>query len=154
MIKILVLRIVLLLTFTVFQSTAFAAGSDNDYGTASKMPASYLKAVKVIKLGEFQTAIQLLKSADNNKPNDANINNLLGFAHRKIGDLVEAGAYYRKALSIDGKHKGALEYQGELFLKVGNKAAAQKNLEKLDKICWLGCSELDDLEAAIKNHKS
>jgi hypothetical protein len=26
-------------------------------------------------------------------------------------------------------------------------------LQKLDKICWLGCSELDDLRTAIRNHQ-
>jgi Flp pilus assembly protein TadD len=141
-------------TVTVVSGAALAAGSDSDYGTASKMPSDYSKAVKIIKSGDYLEAINLLKSADRNKEKDADINNLLGFTHRKIGELDKAGAYYRKALKIDGKHKGALEYQGELFLMIGNKAAAEDNLRKLDKICWLGCSELDDLRTAIKNHKS
>ena len=154
MFKIPFLQILLYLTVTIFSGAAFAAGSDNDYGTASEMPPSYVKAVKVIKSGNYQEAIQLLKSANNNKPRNADINNLLGFAHRKIGDLDKAGAYYRKALKINGKHKGALEYQGELFLMVGNVAAAEENLKRLDKICWLGCKELSDLRTAIENHKS
>ena len=148
------LRILLCLNVTMFSGAAIAAGSGDDYGTTSKMPSSYQKAVKIFKSGKYQEAIALLKSADSIKPKDADINNLLGFSHRKTGDLEKAGAYYRKALEIDGKHKGALEYQGELFLMVGNKAAAEDNLRKLDKICWLGCSELDDLQAAIKNYKS
>ena len=147
-------RILLCLTFTFFSCAAFAAGSSSDYSTTSKMPSSYVKAVKIIKSGKYQEAIPLLKSADRKKPKDADINNLLGYTHRKIGDLDKADAYYRKALQIDRKHKGALEYQGELFLMVGNKAAAEENLKKLTKICWLGCSELDDLRSAIKNHKS
>ncbi len=147
------LRIFLCLNLTTFSGAAFAAGSGYDYRTTSDMPASYVKAVKIIETGKYQEAIQLLKLANSKKPKDADINNLLGFSHRKIGDLDKAGAYYRKALKIDGKHKGALEYQGELFLMVGKKAAAEENLRKLDEICWLGCSELNDLEAAIKNHK-
>ena len=148
------LKILLCLTLTIFSGAAFAAGSDNDYGTTVEMPPSYVKAVKVIKSGNYEEAIQLLKSANNKKPRDADINNLLGFTHRKIGELEKADAYYRKALKINGKHKGALEYQGELFLMVGNRAAAEENLKKLDKICWLGCKELDDLRTAIKKHKS
>ena len=138
----------------MFSGATFAAGSGDDYGTTSKMPSSYMKAVKIIKSGKYQEAIPLLKLADSKKPKDADINNLLGFTHRKTGDLDKAGAYYRKALKIDRKHKGALEYQGELFLMVGNKAAAEDNLRKLDQICWLGCSEFDELQAAIKNYKS
>ena len=148
------LRILLCLNVTMFSGATFAASSGDDYGTTSKMPSSYQKAVKIIKSGKYLEAIQLLKLADSIKPKDADIKNLLGFTHRKTGDLDKAGAYYRKALKIDNKHKGALEYQGELFLMVGNKAAAEDNLRKLDKICWLGCSELDDLRAAIKNYKS
>jgi len=46
-----------------------------------------------------------------------------------------------------------LEYQGELFLILGNKDAAADNLAKLDKICWMGCSEYDDLKQAIAESK-
>lgn len=148
------LRVLLCLTVTVFSDAALAAGSDSDYGTASKMPSDYSKAVKIIKSGGYLEAIRLLRSADREKAKDADIYNLLGFTHRKIGELDKAGTYYRKALKIDEKHKGALEYQGELFLMIGNKAAAEENLKKLDKICLLGCSELDDLRTAIRNHKS
>ena len=148
------LRILLCLNVTMFSGATFAAGSGDDYGTTSKMPSSYQKAVKIIKSGKYQEAISLSKLANSIKPKDAVINNLLGFTHRKTGDLEKAGAYYRKALKIDVNHRGALEYQGELFLMLGNKAAAEDNLRKLDKICWLGCSELDDLQTAIKNYKS
>ena len=148
------LRILLCLNVTMFSGAAFAASSGDDYGTTAKMPSSYMKAVKIIKSGKYREAIPLLMLADSKKPKDADIYNLLGFSHRKTGDLEKASAYYRKALKIDGKHKGALEYQGELFLMLGNKAAAEGNLRKLDKICWLGCSELDDLQTAIKNFKS
>ena len=143
------LRILLSLIVTMFSGATFAAGSGDDYGTTSTMPSSYQKAVKIIKSGKYQEAIPSLKLAESKKPKDADIANLLGGTHRKIGDLEKAGIYYRKALKIDGKHKGALEYQGELFLMVGNKAVAEDNLRKLDKICWLDCSEFYDLQTAI-----
>jgi tetratricopeptide (TPR) repeat protein len=145
------LRILLSLTIAIFSVPAFAAGFDSDYGATSKMPASYVKAVKVIRLGNYQEAIVLLESANNKIPKDTDIINLLGFTHRKIGDLGKAGNYCSEALKIDSEHKGALDYQGELFLLVGNKAAAKENLKKLDKICWLGCGELDDLRTELKS---
>ena len=148
------LRILMCLIVTMFSNATFAAGSGEDYSATSKMPPSYQKAIKIIKSGKYQEAISLLKLADSIKPKDTDINNLLGFIHRKTGDPEKAGDYYRKAPKIDRKHKGALEYQGELFLMIGDMAAAEDNLRKLDKICWLGCSELDDLQTAIKNYKS
>ena len=137
----------------MFSGAAFAAGSGDDYRTTSTMPSSYQKTVKIIKSGKYQEAISLLKLSYRINPNDADINSLLRFTYRRTRDLDKASAYYRKALKIDRKHKGALEYQDELFLMVGDKAAAEDNLRKLDKICWIGFSELDDLQTAIKYDK-
>ena len=131
---------------------AFAAGGEGYAPTAAK-PAAYNKALVLIKDNNYDKAIVKLKEAEAAAKKDADIQNLLGFAHRKSGKLDEAAKYYKSALALDPKHKGALEYQGELFLMRGDKVSAEKNLQKLDKICWLGCSELDDLRTAIRNYK-
>ena len=131
---------------------AFAAGGD-DYAPTAAKPAAYNKALVLIKNNNYDKAIVKLKEAEAAAKKDADIQNLLGFSHRKSGKLDEAAKYYKSALALDTKHKGALEYQGELFLMLGDKAGAEKNLKKLDKICWLGCSELDDLRTAIRNYK-
>ena len=66
------------------------------------------------------------------------------------GKLGKSDAYYKKALQIDPMHKGALEYQGELFLQLGKLADAQQNLKKIQKICWLPCNAEKQLEKAIE----
>ena len=137
------------LLISLSAQTAFGAGGDNNYASASQKPVGYKKALALIAAEKFQEAIAPLHSAEKSAGNDADIQNLLGFVHRKIGKLDAAGVYYQRALEIDPKHKGALEYQGELFLMLGDKGAARANLAKLDKICWLGCSEYDDLKKAI-----
>jgi Flp pilus assembly protein TadD len=142
----------LLLLANFFSSLVFAAGSD-DYSAATSKPAAYNQALNLIKGKNYSEAIIKLQEAENQTKSDADIQNLLGFSSRKSGKLDEAAKYYEKALSLDPKHKGALEYQGELFLMLGDKASAEKNLQKLDKICWLGCSELDDLRTAIRKYK-
>ena len=131
---------------------AFAAGGD-DYAPTAAKPAAYNKALVLIKDNNYDKAIVKLKEAEAAAKKDADIQNLLGFAHRKSAKLDEAAKYYKSALALDPKHKGALEYQGELFLMRGDKVSAEKNLQKLDKICWLGCGELDDLRTAIKDYK-
>ena len=75
--------------------------------------------------------------------------NLMGFALRKTGDKQQAMTFYRKALDFDPEHKGALEYQGELFLELGQPEQARANLAKLAGLCPAGCEELDDLREAI-----
>ena len=129
--------------------TAFGAGGDGSYAASTKKPAGYNEAVALIAAGKYQEAIPLLQSTEKLATTDADIQNLLGFTHRKAGKLDAAASYYKRALEINPKHKGALEYQGELFLMLGDKDAATANLAKLDKICWLGCSEYDDLKQAI-----
>jgi Flp pilus assembly protein TadD len=129
--------------------TALGAGGDSNYSSAPQKPAGYNDAVALIAAEKYQEAILPLQSAEKSAQNDADIQNLLGFVHRKTGKLDAAGGYYQRALEINPKHKGALEYQGELFLMRGDKDAAEANLAKLDKICWLGCSEYDDLKKAI-----
>ena len=133
--------------------TAFGAGGEGGYATSTKKPAGYNEAVALIAAEKYQEAILSLKSAVKLATTDADIQNLLGFAHRKTDKLDAAASYYKRALEINPKHKGALEYQGELFLMLGDKDAAADNLAKLDKICWLGCSEYDDLKQAIAKSK-
>ena len=48
---------------------------------------------------------------------------------------------------------GALEYQGELYLTIGDLDLAKANLQRLDKLCWLGCDEYDDLRASIEDYQ-
>lgn len=122
---------------------------DTNYSSVAQKPAGYKEAVALIAEDKYQEAIVPLKSAEKLAQNDADIQNLLGFVHRKTGKLDAASNYYQRALRINPKHKGALEYQGELFLMRGDKDAAQENLAKLDKICYLGCSEYVDLKKAI-----
>ena len=80
----------------------------------------------------------------------ADLYNLLGFTARKSGDLVGASGYYEKALKINAKHIGALQYQGELFITLGEIENAKQNLIKIEKICWLfSCKEGNMLKSAI-----
>ena len=57
---------------------------------------------------------------------------------------------FEKALKLNAKHIGALQYQGELFITLGEIENAKKNLEKIGKICWLfSCNEEKLLKTAI-----
>jgi tetratricopeptide (TPR) repeat protein len=79
----------------------------------------------------------------------ADIYNLVGFSHRKSGDMKQAATFYAKALDFDANHKGALEYQGEMFVELGQVDKAKANLTKLVALCPTGCEEREDLEKAI-----
>ena len=73
----------------------------------------------------------------------------MGFALRKSGKFDAAELAYAQALRLDPHHRGALEYQGELFLALSDLTAAEANLARLAALCPGGCDERAELAAAI-----
>ena len=138
---------VILLITCASPLTLKAAGGSND-NFASKKSRDYQRAVSYIKKSEYGAAVPLLRKELEKNPGNADAHNYMGYVMRKRNDLKNSAVHYEKALEIDPKHLGALEYQGELFLTLGNLDLAKANLEKLDKLCWLGCDEYDDLKAS------
>ena len=104
---------------------------------------------KSIEVGDYGPALALLKIADKSFPSDADVNNLLGYTSRKLKQYSQAATYYTRALKIDPKHLGALEYQGELFLIQKKSSAAKSNLAKIKVICGTNCEEYQELKKAI-----
>ncbi|MGI2033912.1 tetratricopeptide repeat protein [Rhizobium panacihumi] len=79
----------------------------------------------------------------------ADLYNLLGFANRKLKRYDAAAKWYKEALYYAPDHRPALEYQGELFIALGDLDAAQANLDLLTLFCPNGCAEKDTLAKAI-----
>ena len=131
-------------------STSYSSSSDDSSGPYS--PTNRFKDInKLIKLEKFAEAHKMLKSLKKVNTDEADRLNLLGFTARKSGDLAAAGDYYQKALALNPRHTGALEYQGELFIQLGKIELAKANLAKIDKICWLPCNAERELKKAIEN---
>lgn len=101
----------------------------------------------------WQAAIDELKRV--NARRDADWNNLMGYALRKQAtpDLAGAQNHYDAALRIDPKHRGALEYSGELYLMKGELAKAEGRLQTLAQACN-ACEELEDLKEATARYKA
>jgi tetratricopeptide (TPR) repeat protein len=80
----------------------------------------------------------------------------MGYSLRKAAtpDLNAAERYYNEALRIDPKHRGALEYSGELYLMKGDLAKAEQRLAALDKACFMPCEEFTDLKKAVQAFKA
>ena len=134
-------------------NNVFSAASSSDSNNKTKSSA-YLSAEKLINKKQYSDAIVKLNDALVTDSKNADIYNYLGFSHRKLGKMEDAAFFYNKALEINPKHKGALEYQGEMFLTLNQIGKAEDNLKKLDKICFLGCSEFDKLKKSIMDKKS
>jgi tetratricopeptide (TPR) repeat protein len=117
-------------------------------------PDALATARALIADNKWVAAIDELKRI--NQPSNADWNNLMGYSHRKARtpDYAAAERYYDAALAIDPKHRGALEYSGELFLMIGDLARAEQRLAALDKACFLPCDEFKDLKKAVAAYKA
>ncbi len=91
-----------------------------------------------------------------NAVGNADWNNLMGYSLRKAKapDLAGAEKFYNEALRLNPKHRGALEYSGELYLMLGDLAKAEQRLAALDKACTLPCEEYTDLKKAVARFKA
>ena len=119
---------------------------------ASSVDPDYAAGRKALDSKNWNAAIKSLSLAARRNPDNADIQNYLGFAHRKSGKLDLAFKHYKQALSLDPRHRGAHEYIGEAYLMKGDLKSAEKHLKALREICSLTCEELTDLERAIANH--
>ena len=124
-------------------------GDGGGGGGPTKGSSEDKHAVKAIKKEDYSSAADLLQNVVAEKPGNANAWNYLGFSLRNLQQFDDALAAYEKALQINPKHKGALEYLGELFLMTDQPEMARAQLEKLDDACFLSCKELRMLRKRI-----
>ena len=135
-------------------SSSYSSSGYGNYGSKkdkkNKVFDPFERIYSLIRLEKFAEAHEALKFISVPTPSkQADKYNLLGFTARKSGNLKTAGEYYEKALEINPKHIQALEYQGELYLQLGDIDQAKRNLEKINEICWLICKEKKMLKNAI-----
>jgi tetratricopeptide (TPR) repeat protein len=104
-----------------------------------------------IKAKQYPAALVQLKVLAVKYPQNPDVSSLYGHALWKTGNPSQGMVYYNRALELQPSHKGALEYQGELFVELGQVDKAKENLAKLNRLCLFGCEEYNDLKAAIEH---
>lgn len=130
--------------------SALAAGSSST--PSAEQPDLYKQAKDLIDGEKYAEAIPLLEQSLKEKGDYADALNLLGFAHRKLGDAQMGLDYYLKALALEPEHLGANEYLGELYLEMKDLPKAEERLAVLEKACGQ-CEEWEDLSEAIEAYK-
>ena len=143
--------ITILVSFIV--STSYSAGTDS--GDETNYGEDYKSAVKLIIKKKYDNAIEKLMDLVDVSSSDftkADVLNEIGFAFRKNNDLDNASKYYLMALSEDPNHLGALEYQGEMFVDLGQKDNALANLNKLKDLVGENNSYYKELDSYISRN--
>jgi Flp pilus assembly protein TadD len=130
-----------------------AAGMDSPAPSARPADPDYEGGKQAIEAQNWKTALDSFSRVASREPNNADVQNYLGYAWRKSGNLELAFKHYNEALRLDPGHKGAHEYIGEAYLMADNLAKAEEHLARLDKLCFFSCEEYRDLKKAIEAYR-
>ena len=132
----------------------FAAANLGDTDEGSSDNPNFQEGKKAIEAQDWTKAIALLVKAAEAEPKNADIQNYLGYASRKAGNLEAALKYYDQALQLNPRHKPAHEYMGEAYLLANNLQKAEEHLEELQKLCTpIPCDEYKELKRAVDAYK-
>nr|WP_297357873.1 tetratricopeptide repeat protein [uncultured Caldimonas sp.] len=88
------------------------------------------------------------------EPRNADAHNLLGYSYRWMDRMDDSFRHYARALELQPDHRGAHEYVGIAYLKVGNPAKAEEHLARLQQICGANCEESRSLRAKLDEYRA
>ena len=132
--------------------SVFAEPTETKPGAASNDP-DYAAGKQALDQKDWGEAVKRFRQAALRDPDNADLQNYLGFSYRNLGQLDAAFQHYQRALELNPRHRGAHEYAGEAYLMVGDLGRAEEHLAALRKICLLPCEELGDLERQIAAYR-
>lgn len=146
-------RVLLAVWLSLFATLSFAEAYEAN-PTAAERDEDYKAGKKALADKNWTEAAARFKVAARRDPDNADLQNYLGYSHRNLKQFDLAFAYYKRAIELNPRHRGAHEYIGEAYLMVGNLPSAEKHLKALRDICLLPCEELADLEKAVREHRA
>jgi tetratricopeptide (TPR) repeat protein len=127
--------------FTIYiiaTSAAFGAGSAAGSGALKREQGAqpvqvYNQGIQLMHSKKFAEAQVKFQQALSENPNFAEAHNNLAYSLRKQGpqNYAKALEHYNKAIQLKPALAEAYEYRGVLFLKLGRKVDAEKDLATL-----------------------
>jgi tetratricopeptide (TPR) repeat protein len=130
---------------TTMASVASVA-SDADW---AQLEPDFKAGKKALGAQDWNGAIAAFELAALRDPLNADIQNYIGYAYRRLRQLEPAMGHYQQALTLNPRHRGAREHLGEAYLVLGEPAKAEQMLTELENLCLIPCEEYDDLKQAI-----
>jgi Flp pilus assembly protein TadD len=140
-------------TILVLPVAAIALPAEDESADV-KLDPDFVTGKRAIDAKNWDAAIKAFSSAALRDTRNADIQNYLGYAYRKVGQLEASFRHYERALALSPRHRGAHEYIGEAYLVVDNLAKAEEHLAALQTICLIPCEEFEELKEKIEQYKS
>jgi len=132
-------------------TTMASVAPDADW---AQLDPDFKAGKKALRAGNWSGAIAAFELAALRDPTNADIQNYIGYAHRRLREMGPAIGHYQKALMLNSRHRSAHEHLGEAYLVLGEPAKAQQLLTALENLCLIPCEEYDDLKRAITAYKT
>jgi tetratricopeptide (TPR) repeat protein len=131
-------------------STMASVASDADW---AQLDPDFKAGKKALGAEDWNGAITSLELAALRDPLDADIQNYIGYAYRRLRQLGPAIGHYQQALTLNPRHRSAHEHLGEAYLVLGESAKAEQLLAALGNLCLIPCEEYDDLKRVLAAYK-
>jgi len=127
-------------------STMDSVADNEDW---AKLDPDFADGKRALGAGDWNGAIAALKLAALRDTRNADIQNYIGYAYRRLRELDPAFTHYQQALALNPRHRSAHEHLGEAYLVKGDLSKAEQHLVALERICLIPCDEHGDLQRAI-----
>ncbi|MBI5446701.1 MAG: tetratricopeptide repeat protein [Deltaproteobacteria bacterium] len=131
---------------------AHAIGTDSPASAGRPADKDFETGKRAIEGQNWKAALDAFNRVAAREPRNADVQNYLGFAWRKSGNVDLAFKHYQEALRLDPKHLGAHEYIGEAYLTVDNLPKAEEHLAQLGKLCS-SCEGYRELKKAVAEYR-
>ena len=131
-------------------TTMGAMGSEADW---AQLDPDFKAGKKALGAEDWNGAIAAFELAALRDPLNADIQNYIGYAYRRLRHLGPAIGHYQQALMLNPRHRSAHEHLGEAYLVLGEPTKAEQHLAALENLCLLPCEEYDDHKRAIAAYK-
>lgn len=120
----------------------------------ARLDPDFAAGLKALAGNDWNGAIRVLATAALRDARNADIQNYLGYAYRRLRQLDAAFKHYQLALTLNPRQRSAHEHLGEAYLMLGNLAKAEEHLAALERICLIPCEQYDGLRKAIEKYRS
>jgi tetratricopeptide (TPR) repeat protein len=131
-------------------TTMASVASDADW---AQLDPEFKAGKQALGVENWNAAVAAFELAALRDPTNADIQNYIGYAYRRLHQMGPAIGHYYRALMLNPRHRSAHEHLGQAYLVLGEPARAQQLLAALENLCLIPCEEYEDLKRAIAAYR-
>ena len=131
-------------------TTMTSVAPDADW---AQLDPDFKAGKKALAAEDWKGAIAAFELAALRDPLNADTQNYIGYAYRRLRELGPAIGHYQQALMLNPRHRSAHEHLGEAYVMLGEPAKAEQLLTALGNLCLIPCEDYDDLKRALAAYK-